>query len=93
MALFHYTPYRHQRSVDDLESELLSFRKDRPMGIILPSLFSELEGPALQNIVEELKYVPYLDHIVIGLTELMSNNSVMLCNFFQDFHKNLVFLE
>ena len=37
------------------------------MGIILPSLFSELEGPALQNIVEELKYVPYLDHIVIGL--------------------------
>ena len=56
-----------KRSVDDLESELLSFRKDRPMGIILPSLFSELEGPALQNIVEELKYVPYLDHIVIGL--------------------------
>ena len=37
------------------------------MGLILPSLFSELEGPALDNIVNELAKVPYLEEIVIGL--------------------------
>ncbi|WP_462157313.1 glycosyltransferase family protein [Pseudoalteromonas sp. GB56] len=55
------------RSTEELESELLQFSKERPMGLILPSLFSELEGPALGNIVEHLCQVPYLDEIVIGL--------------------------
>lgn len=55
------------RSLEDLERELSTFKKHRPMGLVLPSLFSELEGPALKNIVEELKLVPYLEEIVIGL--------------------------
>lgn len=55
------------RSVDDLEKELVTFRKERPMAVILPSLFSELEGPALTHILDELRYAPYLDEIVIGL--------------------------
>jgi glucosyl-3-phosphoglycerate synthase len=37
------------------------------MTLVLPSLFSELEKPALANIVDELEKVPYLDQIVIGL--------------------------
>jgi glucosyl-3-phosphoglycerate synthase len=37
------------------------------MGLVLPSLFSELEGPALAGIVDELMHVPYLNEIVIGL--------------------------
>ena len=55
------------RPLADLEAELVSFSKQRPMGLILPSLYSELEGPALQNIVQELKHVPYLSQITIGL--------------------------
>ncbi|MBD3754786.1 MAG: glycosyl transferase [Gammaproteobacteria bacterium] len=55
------------RPVEALEAELLKFSQQRPLGLILPSLFSELEGPALANIVEELKNVPYLNQIVIGL--------------------------
>ena len=55
------------RPVEALEEELISFSKQRPMGLILPSLFSELEGPALQNIVKELREVPYLSQITIGL--------------------------
>ena len=35
---------------------------------MLPSLFSELEGP-VSGIVEELSKVPYLSEIVIGQTE------------------------
>ena len=55
------------RSLEDLERELSTFKKHRPMGLVLPSLYSELEGPALQHIVDELKQVPYLEEIVIGL--------------------------
>ena len=56
-----------QRPVTDVEAELSEFKNTRPMGLVLPSLFSELEGPALSNIIDELCQVPYLDEIVIGL--------------------------
>ncbi len=56
-----------QRPLEEMERELERFRKVRPMGLVLPSLFSELEGPALKGIVDELRAVPYLDEIVIGL--------------------------
>lgn len=56
-----------RRPLEDIEAELVGFSKKRPMGLLLPSLFSELEGDALPNIVEHLKKVPYLSEIVIGL--------------------------
>ena len=37
------------------------------MALILPCLFSELEGSALDHIVEELSQVKYLNQIIIGL--------------------------
>ena len=45
----------------------MGFAKTRPMGLILPSLYSEIQTKALPNIIEELKGVEYLDNIVIGL--------------------------
>ena len=56
-----------QRSNEDLEAELKKFSSSRPMGLILPSLFSELEGEALPEIIDKLAEVPYLSEIVIGL--------------------------
>ncbi|CAM3831983.1 glycosyl transferase [Vreelandella rituensis] len=56
-----------RRPVESLEEELVQFSRRRPMGLILPSLFSELQGPALSGIVDELSKVPYLGEIVIGL--------------------------
>ena len=47
-----------RRPVEDLEAELMEFRKARPMSLVLPSLYSELEGPALKSIVHELTKVP-----------------------------------
>ncbi|MAT91698.1 MAG: glycosyl transferase [Halioglobus sp.] len=55
------------RPLEDIEGELLAFSRRRPMGLILPSLYSELEGEALPHILEELVEVPYLGEIVIGL--------------------------
>ena len=56
-----------QRSYEDMEKELISFNKTRPLGLLLPSLFSELEGPALANIIDKIAQVPYLSEVVIGL--------------------------
>jgi glucosyl-3-phosphoglycerate synthase len=57
------------RSVEDLEAELLGFSKRRPMALILPSLFSELEGSALPAIIDEIAKVDYIDEIIIGLDQ------------------------
>lgn len=56
-----------QRDPKDMAAELLTFSKKRPLGLILPSLFSELEGRALPDIINKLKGVEYLSEIVIGL--------------------------
>ncbi|MHC0054624.1 glycosyltransferase family protein [Actibacterium sp. D379-3] len=50
-----------------LSHELVTFAQTRKISLILPSLYSELEGEALPNILEELAQVPYLHRIVIGL--------------------------
>lgn len=56
-----------ERSTEDLENELVKFSKKRPMAVLLPSLYSELEGEALPKIIDHIKEVPYLSQIVIGL--------------------------
>ena len=55
------------RTTEDLTSELVSYSANRKISLILPSLYSELEGDALPNILTELAKVPYLHRIVIGL--------------------------
>ncbi|MGV6807503.1 MAG: glycosyl transferase [bacterium] len=55
------------RPVAELESDLLRFSRARPLGLLLPSLFSELEGEALPKIIDEISQVAYLSQIVIGL--------------------------
>jgi len=50
----------NQRSTEDLENELRKFSKKRKMALVLPSLYSELEGDALPNIVKELVGADYV---------------------------------
>ena len=54
-------------NLETLEKKLVEISQTNKMSLLLPSLFSELEGPALGNIVEELTKVPYLEEIIIGL--------------------------
>ena len=56
-----------QRDPADMAEELLTFSKTRSLGLMLPSLFSELEGKALPDIINKIKDVKYLSEIVIGL--------------------------
>lgn len=57
------------RTLTDIEEELHSFSFTQPMGLILPSLFSELERPALTQILDELEGASYLNQIVIGIDQ------------------------
>jgi glucosyl-3-phosphoglycerate synthase len=50
-----------------IEKELVTFSRVRPIALVLPCLYSELEGPALGPIVDELVKVPYIRQIVIAL--------------------------
>lgn len=50
-----------------IESELMWYAQEVPMALVLPSLFSELQGDALKGIVTKLKDVEYLKDIVVTL--------------------------
>ena len=76
------------RSLDDMEAELVAFGKRRPMALILPSLFSELETEALPNIVKELQKVPYLGQIVIGLDRADEAQYRYALEFFSELPQN-----
>ena len=56
-----------RRPLEELEKELHEFASIRPMGLVLPSLYSELEGPAQGKILDDLSDASYFDKIVIGL--------------------------
>ena len=73
MADFYQSPHiatlhnLRSRAVEELEAQLVNFSATRPLGLILPSLYSELETPAMPLIRSELEKVPYLSQVVIGL--------------------------
>ena len=70
------------RPLEDLEADLIDFSKSRPMSLVLPSLFSELQGQALEDIVQNLRDVPYLSEIVIGLDRANANEFREAVNYF-----------
>lgn len=71
------------RGVEELESELIEFSKTRPMGLILPSLYSELEGEALPKIVDHISEVPYLSQVIIGLDRATEDEFCKAIEFFK----------
>lgn len=54
-------------NLDKIEAELCTFEQENPIALVLPCLYSELEGEALPRIVEIVKEIPYLTQIVVSL--------------------------
>ena len=71
------------RSTNEIEKDLLTFSKERKMELILPCLYSELEGSALPNIVEEISKTKYLDHIIVGLDKANEKQAQKAWKFFK----------
>lgn len=57
------------RPYEELEQKLKTFSQKRPIGLIIPSLYSELSRQALKDTVNVLKDIPYISEIVIGLDQ------------------------
>ncbi len=51
----------------NVEEKLEKFADNRPMALVIPCLYSELEGEALPRILDELQKVNYINEIIIGL--------------------------
>ncbi|MCP1199722.1 glycosyl transferase [Notoacmeibacter sp. MSK16QG-6] len=64
ITTFHNVTRRDENSIT---SEVAKYAKARPVTLVLPSLFSELEGPALEKIVDVLVDLPWINNIYIGL--------------------------
>ncbi len=50
-----------------LEAELVRFARRRPLALILPALASEMDGPALAPMLEELSGAEFINEIVVTL--------------------------
>ncbi len=71
--------------LERLESELERFSAERPIGLVLPALYSEFETPAMRRIAEELRRVRYLRRIVVALGRANREQYERACSFFHDF--------
>lgn len=58
-----------ERSLEDIEEELIKFSERRRMVLLLPALYSEFQTPAMHKIIDELKDVKYLYKIILGLDQ------------------------
>jgi glucosyl-3-phosphoglycerate synthase len=56
-----------QSDFNKLEDKLLKHSKKRRITLVLPSLFSELQGEALQGIIKELSRIEYIREVVVTL--------------------------
>ncbi|MBE9542072.1 MAG: glycosyl transferase [Proteobacteria bacterium] len=50
-----------------MESELIEFNRHRPIALVLPATYAELEAPALKHIIGEIKQVSYINEIVVTM--------------------------
>lgn len=53
--------------LERMESALTEFNRHRPVALVLPSTYAELEAPAIQKIVEDIKKVAYINEIVVTM--------------------------
>jgi glucosyl-3-phosphoglycerate synthase len=73
MSDFHQTGVVatfHRLGINDLgrlEGDLALYANERPIALVLPSLYCELEGTALAGIVEKIKEVDYIKDVVVTL--------------------------
>jgi glucosyl-3-phosphoglycerate synthase len=75
-----------KRDLGQLETELEAFAIQMPIALVLPSLYSELNGPALKNILKELQSVKYLNEIIVALGRANREEFNHARQFFKDLY-------
>ncbi|MBI4909932.1 MAG: glycosyl transferase [Acidobacteria bacterium] len=72
--------------VERLEADLEKFSRNKPIGLVLPALYSEFETMAMQRIVPQLRKVRYLQRIVVVLGRANLEQYEKARSFFDDFY-------
>ncbi|MEO8130380.1 MAG: glycosyl transferase, partial [Bryobacteraceae bacterium] len=99
MADFHQTgtiTTLHRLNTDGLstlERDLRLHAEATPIGLVLPALYTEFERPAMRRIVEELRKVSYLSHIVLALGRANETQYLHAKSFFDGFETPVTFLQ
>ena len=73
-------------SIERLEADLEKFSRNKPIGLVLPALYSEFETLAMRRIVPELRKVRYLQRIVVVLARATPEQYYRATSFFKDFY-------
>lgn len=68
-----------------MESELTEFCRHRPIALVLPLTYAELEEPAIKQIMKEIKEVPYLNEIVVTMGRTNQKQFMKAKEFFSSF--------
>lgn len=68
--------------LEDLEAKLKEYVQTRPIALVLPCLFSELQGEAMRRIVDELTRAEYIDQAVVSMDRMDRSQSKEAAQFF-----------
>jgi glucosyl-3-phosphoglycerate synthase len=71
--------------LERMDRELTEFNRHRPIALVLPSTYSELEAPAIKQIVKEIEDVPYLNEIVVTMGRTHKEQFSKAKEFFSSF--------
>ncbi len=69
-----------------MEADLERFGRSKPIGLVLPALYSEFDTPAMRRIVPALREVRYLQRIVVALGGASREDYERARTFFEDFY-------
>ena len=78
--------------IERIEGDLERFSRNRPIGLVLPALYTEFETPTMQRIVSELRQVRYLQRIVVALGRATREQFDRARSFFEDFYTPVTFV-
>ena len=83
------------RSVEDLESQILRLSRRFPVALVIPMVPEEMDRPALAVILKELVEVPYLDTLVISLNKATNDDYARAVEYFRPYpgRKTIVWSE
>jgi glucosyl-3-phosphoglycerate synthase len=71
--------------LERMESKLTEFNRHRPIALVLPATYAELEAPAIQQIKKEIAKIPYLNEIVVAMGRTNQEQFMRAKEFFSTF--------
>ena len=83
-------PRLRDRPVAEIEAEILRLTPKFPVSLVIPMLPSELDRPALGNILDELCQVNYLDSLVVSLNKATLDDYQRTRRYFERYPRRLV---